>query len=122
VSDSPEVSAAALIDVIGAAVNPAGLPIVRAYRVPLGTTAAVLVHQTDAFQNDFQIEPLNPAAKLPPMGVFSLKIAEPEGYILQDGDRLELYQPLILNPMEVRRARARVHPVGRRMPRVNGRR
>ncbi len=121
VSEHPIGETAQVIDVTCATVN-AGVPLVRLYRIPLGTSAAALVRRTAAFQTDYDLTSPTPVATLPPMGVFSQKIADPEHYILQDGDRLELYQPLILTPMEVRRARARVHPVGKRKPRVNGRR
>ncbi len=93
-----------MIDVVCARMNQAGQAEVQSYQVAQGTTAAAFVRQcgfVDASQS------------LPVMGVFSRKIAQPEQYVLQQGDRLELYQPLILSPMDVRRARARAHPVGR---------
>ena len=93
-----------MIDVVCARVNQNGQAEVMPYHVVQGTTAATFVRQcgfVDASQ------------PLPMMGVFSRKIAQPEQYELQQGDRLELYQPLILSPMDVRRARARAHPVGR---------
>ena len=40
-----------------------------------------------------------------PLGVFGSKVAP--GRIAQEGDRIELYRPLLLNPMEARRHRAR---------------
>ena len=49
------------------------------------------------------------------MGVFSLKIDNPEEYIVQAGDRLEIYRPLKMNPKEVRRLRAKRNPVGQYM-------
>jgi uncharacterized protein len=45
------------------------------------------------------------AVDLQRLGVFGRRI-EPE-HILQDGDRLEIYRPLLLDPMEARRKRAR---------------
>lgn len=47
------------------------------------------------------------------MGVFGLKIHNPEQYLLNAGDRLEIYRPLKMNPQDVRRRRAQQHPVGR---------
>lgn len=47
------------------------------------------------------------------VGVFGLKIDSPDDYLLQAGDRLELYRPLTRDPKEVRRKRAAAHPVGR---------
>ena len=117
-SDTPQATGAQ-IEVICARVNAAGVPVVHRYAVPVGTTAAVLTRQTDCFQTDFDAAASSAHATLPPMGVFSRKLSDPEHYVLQDQDRLELYQPLILTPMEVRRARARVYPVGRRKPRAN---
>ncbi len=93
-----------LIDVVCARVNQAGQAEVKSYQVAQGTTAAAFVRQCGF---------VDATHALPAMGVFSRKIAQPEQYVLQQGDRLELYQPLILSPMDVRRARARAHPVGR---------
>jgi putative ubiquitin-RnfH superfamily antitoxin RatB of RatAB toxin-antitoxin module len=52
------------------------------------------------------------AAELPkgavdsyPLGVFGNKVAPDR--IVQNGDRIEIYRPLLLNPMEARRHRAR---------------
>ena len=47
------------------------------------------------------------------LGVFGVKIESPENYLLQAGDRLELYRPLTRDPKDVRRKRAAAHPVGR---------
>ena len=93
-----------MIDVVCARVNQSGQAEVKSYQVVQGTTAAEFVRSL-AF--------VDAAQPLPVMGVFSRKIAQPELHVLQQGDRLELYQPLILSPMDVRRARARAHPVGR---------
>lgn len=93
-----------MIDVVCARVNQAGRAEAKSYQVVQGITAAAFVRQCGF------VEVMH---ALPVMGVFSRKIAQPEQYVLQQGDRLELYQPLILSPMDVRRARARAHPVGR---------
>lgn len=93
-----------MIDVVCARVNQTGQAEVKSYQVAQGMTAAVFMRQSGF------VEASQP---LPVMGVFSRKISQPEQYVLQQGDRLELYQPLILSPMDVRRARARAHPVGR---------
>jgi len=39
------------------------------------------------------------------LGVFAKKVAADR--VLEEGDRLELYRPLILDPMEARRRRAK---------------
>ncbi|GAC1379772.1 MAG: hypothetical protein NVSMB40_19510 [Aquirhabdus sp.] len=93
-----------MIDVVCARVNQTGQVEVKSFQVVQGTTAAAFVRQCSF---------VDASQALPVMGVFSRKIALPEQYVLQQGDRLELYQPLILSPMDVRRARARAHPVGR---------
>lgn len=40
------------------------------------------------------------------MGVFGKAVASPAEYVLADGDRVEIYRPLIADPKEVRRQRA----------------
>jgi uncharacterized protein len=92
------------IDIVCARVNASGQPEVQSYRLHQGLTAAAFLRQFGLIAE---------SQSLPVMGIFSQKIAHPEQYILKHGDRLELYQPLILTPMDVRRARARAHPVGR---------
>jgi putative ubiquitin-RnfH superfamily antitoxin RatB of RatAB toxin-antitoxin module len=86
-----------MIEVVCARVND-GRPDVQTYRVMQGTTAAAFLRLQGLVAE---------SQSLPVMGVFSQKIAQPE----------QLYQPLILSPMDVRRARARAHPVGRLMHR-----
>jgi uncharacterized protein len=39
------------------------------------------------------------------LGIFSRKVSAEQ--IVQEGDRIEIYRPLILDPMEARRRRAR---------------
>lgn len=46
------------------------------------------------------------------IGVFSLKISDPQAYVLAAGDRVEIYRPLKMNPNDVRRKRATKNPVG----------
>lgn len=41
-----------------------------------------------------------------PMGIFGRRIEKPAEHVLEDGDRIEIYRPLIADPMEVRRMRA----------------
>ena len=41
-----------------------------------------------------------------PMGTFGKAERKPKEYILQDGDRVEIYRPLIADPKEVRKKRA----------------
>ncbi len=40
------------------------------------------------------------------MGIFGKAIAKPEIHELRDGDRVEIYRPLLIDPKELRKARA----------------
>ncbi|MGB0224176.1 Persistence and stress-resistance antitoxin PasI [Marinobacterium sp. xm-a-121] len=40
------------------------------------------------------------------MGIFSRAIKDPKAEVLRDGDRVEIYRPLIADPKEVRARRA----------------
>jgi putative ubiquitin-RnfH superfamily antitoxin RatB of RatAB toxin-antitoxin module len=67
--------------------------------VPVGTTAWQAVERAT---------PGLPAGVLPDparLGIFAKKVAADR--VLEEGDRLELYRPLILDPMEARRRRAK---------------
>lgn len=41
-----------------------------------------------------------------PLGIFGKAIAKPEERVLQEGERVEIYRPLIADPKEVRKQRA----------------
>jgi len=41
-----------------------------------------------------------------PMGVFGKAIRNPQEYVMRDGDRVEIYRPLIADPKEARAKRA----------------
>lgn len=41
-----------------------------------------------------------------PLGVFGKGVPRPEEHILQAGERVEIYRPLLADPKEVRRQRA----------------
>lgn len=45
------------------------------------------------------------------VGIFGLKMSLDK--VLADGDRIEIYRPLRMNPKDIRRKRAEKHPVGR---------
>ena len=53
------------------------------------------------------------------LGVFGQKISASD--VLQAGDRVEIYRPLIINPKDIRRLRAERHPVGRYVRSLRGR-
>jgi putative ubiquitin-RnfH superfamily antitoxin RatB of RatAB toxin-antitoxin module len=41
-----------------------------------------------------------------PLGIFGKALARPEERVLEDGERVEIYRPLIADPKEVRKQRA----------------
>lgn len=41
-----------------------------------------------------------------PVGIFGKVVAEPQTHVVQAGDRIEIYRPLLADPKEVRRLRA----------------
>ncbi|MFC0269140.1 RnfH family protein [Kushneria aurantia] len=41
------------------------------------------------------------------VGVFGTRLTSPRCYPVKDGDRIEIYRPLQIDPMQARRARAR---------------
>lgn len=49
-----------------------------------------------------------------PLGVFGMQVAD--DYILNEGDRLEIYRPLENDPMDARRRAAAEHDTSRRAP------
>lgn len=73
--------------------------------LPLGTTAreAVKYARLDKLFSDVTSESLESGE----LGVFGQRLPEPERYILADGDRIELYRELVLDPKQARLARAK---------------
>lgn len=70
-------------------------------RVPVGTTvrhAVQLSGIVEAFPEDGLLDC--------PMGIFGRRIDQPDSHVLEAGDRVEIYRPLLADPMEVRRMRA----------------
>jgi len=67
--------------------------------VPAGTTVAEGIEQS-AIRDEF------PELKMDIdiVGIFSRKV--PVDHVLREGDRIEIYRPLIADPKEVRRHRA----------------
>ncbi len=41
-----------------------------------------------------------------PLGIFGKAVARPDEQVLEDGERVEIYRPLIADPKEVRKQRA----------------
>lgn len=74
--------------------------------VAIGTTAYQAVEQSGILQSFPEIDLANCK-----MGIFSQVLGtkglpEPNVYLLQNRDRVEIYRPLIADPKEVRRRRA----------------
>ena len=55
-----------------------------------------------------KIEEFFPAADLSacPVGIFGKKIKDLDGYVAQEGDRFEIYRPLLVDPKVSRKLRA----------------
>ncbi len=72
-----------------------------ALELPHGTTVQEAVMQSGL---DKQFPGLDLAAA--DVGVFGKVVSKPETVALSDGDRVEIYRPLIADPKEVRKQRA----------------
>lgn len=46
------------------------------------------------------------------LGIFGVKVEQPQ-QLLQAGERVEIYRALTINPLDIRRKRAKKNPVGR---------
>lgn len=64
-----------------------------------GTT---LAHVMD----DAEVREWMQRVEAPVVGVWSKIISEPTEHVLVDGDRIEIYRPLSIDPMAARKARA----------------
>ena len=71
-------------------------------QVPVGTTLFEAARESGIGEH-FEGLDLERA----PMGVFGLAEANPKQRVLKDGERVEIYRPLIVDPKETRKARAR---------------
>lgn len=67
--------------------------------VPVGTTALAAAQQSGITEK-FDAVDLENAT----LGIFGQVVAP--GHVLREGDRVEVYRPLIADPKEVRKARA----------------
>jgi uncharacterized protein len=70
-------------------------------RVPAGTSAreAALRSGMDAHFSGLDLAQA-------PLGIFGKLVARPEERVLEEGERVEIYRPLVADPKEVRKARA----------------
>lgn len=69
--------------------------------VPAGTTVRTALHKSGI---DTQFPELDLAVC--PVGIFAKQILDPDSRVVQAGDRIEIYRPLLADPKEVRRLRA----------------
>ncbi len=76
-----------------------------ALRVAKGTSAAQAVAQADLPGLFPELAPETFHAA--PMGVFGKGLRDPHGHPLSDGDRVEVYRPLVIDPKAARLARAK---------------
>ena len=69
--------------------------------VPAGTTVreAALRSGMQAFFPELDLSRA-------PLGIFGKAVAKPEERVLEEGERVEIYRPLIADPKEVRKQRA----------------
>lgn len=85
------------IEVVHAAV---ARQLLRALEVPEGTTVAQAVERSGLLLEFPEL------GNEPAVGIFGKAIKEPAAHKVEAGDRIELYRPLLADPMEVRRQRA----------------
>ncbi|MDQ6681115.1 MAG: RnfH family protein [Pseudomonadota bacterium] len=91
---------AALLSVTVACSPRAGLVDEVAITVPAGATLADALHLSQMQQRHPQIDLASQ-----PVGIWGA--LRPLDAVLRDGDRVEIYRPLQVDPMEARRARQR---------------
>ncbi|MCU1775321.1 MULTISPECIES: RnfH family protein [unclassified Pseudomonas] len=86
------------IEVVYAAVD---RQILRTLSVPEGATVREAVLKS-GIGDEFPELDLNEC----PLGIFGKVVADPQVRLIQAGDRIEIYRPLLADPKEVRRLRA----------------
>ena len=86
------------IEVVYAAVD---RQVLRAVSVPEGTAVREAVLKS-GIGEEFPELDLSEC----PLGIFGKVVADPQVRLIQAGDRIEIYRPLLADPKEVRRLRA----------------
>jgi putative ubiquitin-RnfH superfamily antitoxin RatB of RatAB toxin-antitoxin module len=86
------------IEVVYAAVD---RQLLRTLSVPQGTTVREAVLNS-GIGDEFPELDLSDC----PLGIFGKVVADPQVRLIQAGDRIEIYRPLLADPKEVRRLRA----------------
>ncbi len=70
-------------------------------RVPAGTTARQAAALSGLAAEFAELDSQNC-----PLGIFGKALSDPSTRVLEEGDRVEIYRPLIADPKEVRKQRA----------------
>lgn len=70
-------------------------------QVPVGTTARQAVALSGLATEFAELDSQNC-----PLGIFGKALSDPSMRVLEEGDRVEIYRPLIADPKEVRKQRA----------------
>ncbi|AZF60199.1 RnfH family protein [Pseudomonas sp. R11-23-07] len=86
------------IEVVHAAIE---RQVLLAVAVPEGTSLRAAVHMSRIAEQFPQLE----LAECP-LGIFGKVVADADTLVVQPGDRIEIYRPLLADPKEVRRQRA----------------
>ncbi|WP_202370229.1 RnfH family protein [Pseudomonas sp. MWU318] len=86
------------IEVVYAAVD---RQVLRSLSVPQGTTVREAVLKS-GIGGEFPELDLSDC----PLGIFGKVVVDPQARLIQTGDRIEIYRPLLADPKEVRRLRA----------------
>ncbi|MEO6680657.1 MAG: RnfH family protein [Pseudomonas sp.] len=86
------------VEVVYAAVD---RQMLRTVAVPAGTTIRAALLESGVGAEFPELDLSNC-----PVGIFGKVIADPETRVVQAGDRIEIYRPLLADPKEVRRLRA----------------
>jgi putative ubiquitin-RnfH superfamily antitoxin RatB of RatAB toxin-antitoxin module len=69
--------------------------------LPYGTTVRQAVEQSGMAAHFPDLD-----LSASPLGIFGKAVAKPQERVLEDGERVEIYRPLIADPKEVRKQRA----------------
>jgi uncharacterized protein len=77
-----------------------GTSSITSTQLPAGSTVIQAVKQSGILQELPEVD-FDPSR----LGIFSRRVAPDD--VLQDGDRVEIYRPLTLDPKDARRRRAR---------------
>ncbi|WCM52090.1 RnfH family protein [Pseudomonas sp. WJP1] len=70
-------------------------------RVPAGITVRAALLNSGVGQSFPELDLLQC-----PVGIFGKVVVDPESRLVEPGDRIEIYRPLLADPKEVRRLRA----------------